>query len=82
MIQDAFIKIIYTYTANPSHVCGGQDFFTENNGEILSHVGYTYGHYYGKNINCMWTVEAPEGMMVELIPIDFHLSNDTGCVVH
>jgi len=65
-------------TAEPVHICGDNNYFTEDNGIILSHVGYTYGHYYGKELNCVWRIEAPEGQVVELIPADFHLQNSTG----
>ncbi|KAH3749499.1 hypothetical protein DPMN_183997 [Dreissena polymorpha] len=56
-----------------SYQCGNQSFFTTDNGIIRSHSGYDVGHDYGKNLDCVWTIEAPEGKFVELVANTFHL---------
>ena len=54
-------------------MCGGQDYFNSDNGTLLSHLGYNAGRIYGKNLNCVWTIEAPVDMMVTLYAEAFEL---------
>lgn len=56
-----------------SFVCGGHDYFSEDHGEIVSHLGFESGRIYGKNLNCVWTIEAPIDMMVLLYAEAFSL---------
>ena len=58
-------------------MCADQDYLTANNGEIISHSGYNVGHNYGKNQDCVWKVEAPEGLLVQLDAISFDLESDS-----
>ena len=46
-----------------------------NNGEIISHAGYRHGNLYGKNLYCVWQIQAPEGMNVEIMTETFLLQN-------
>ncbi|XP_052280310.1 low-density lipoprotein receptor-related protein 12-like isoform X2 [Dreissena polymorpha] len=71
-----FFPLVAVATASivpQSHQCGNQSFFTADNGIIRSHSGYDVGHDYGKNLDCVWTIEAPEGKFVELVANTFHL---------
>ncbi|XP_052282982.1 low-density lipoprotein receptor-related protein 12-like [Dreissena polymorpha] len=71
-----FLLLVAVATASivpRSHQCGNQSFFTAENGIIRSHAGYDVGHDYGKNWDCVWTIEAPEGKFVELVANTFHL---------
>lgn len=56
-------------------LCGDQEYYSTDNGEIVSHAGFHVGDDYGKYLNCIWHVEAPEGMYVQLIAETFHLQN-------
>ena len=67
-------------TVRRQPTCGDQDYLTDNNGEIISHSGYNVGHNYGKNQDCVWKVEAPEGLNVQLTPITFDLESDISYV--
>ena len=51
--------------------CGSNTPLTQNGGEIISHAGYEFGHHYGKNLNCSWTIMAPAGHYVELLAENF-----------
>merc|ERR1712179_54446 len=62
-----------------SFQCGSQSYFTTNNGVITSHAGFDHGHNYGKNLDCLWTIEAPAGMMVELVAQTFDIESDRAC---
>ncbi|KAH3738368.1 hypothetical protein DPMN_045002 [Dreissena polymorpha] len=59
--------------------CGSQLFLTDNNGQFSSHTGMNNGHNYGKNLNCIWRVQAPEGLKVELVAKSFNLESDPSC---
>ena len=62
-----------TLSAQRAFLCGDQAYYTNDTGEIVSHTGYHVGDYYGKYLNCIWTVEAPMGLVVEVIPDTFSL---------
>ncbi|XP_060603556.1 bone morphogenetic protein 1-like [Ruditapes philippinarum] len=62
-----------------AYTCGSNDYFTQNNGEIASHAGFDAGHNYGKNLNCIWRIEAPDGMNVELVAKAFNIEDDPAC---
>lgn len=53
--------------------CGNQTYFNDSGGEIVSHTGYYLGENYGKNLNCIWRIEAPENMIVVLYAETFDL---------
>ena len=53
--------------------CGPVTYFTHDRGTIKSHVGYDAGHNYGRNLDCMWTIEGPPARYVNLIAEDFTL---------
>ncbi|KAH3873470.1 membrane frizzled-related protein-like [Dreissena polymorpha] len=59
--------------------CGSQLFLTTNFGQISSHGGFNNSHNYGKNMNCIWRVQAPEGQNVELVAKDFDVEADPSC---
>ncbi|XP_052777589.1 membrane frizzled-related protein-like [Mya arenaria] len=58
-----------------SFQCGSQAFFNTDNGTISSHSGIDHGHNYGKDLDCVWTIEAPKGKMVELTSLMFDIEN-------
>lgn len=67
-------KVEYiVYTAKREYLCGDQDYYGDGNEEIVSHSGYHTGYNYGKNLDCLWRIEAPEGWFVQLIPVHFSL---------
>jgi len=60
--------------------CGGGDnYLTQNNAVISSHTGIANNHTYGRNMDCTWKIEAPEGMLVELVATMFDLEADSTC---
>ena len=62
-------------TVNNNFGCGQPTRFTAPNGTIYSHLGYNVGHHYGKNIRCIWTIEAPAGWFVELVAEGFEIES-------
>jgi len=62
-----------------AYTCGGQDYLTSNNGVVNSHTGLSAGHNYGKNMNCVWRIEAPQGSYVELVAQSFNVEPDSAC---
>ena len=54
-----------------TYQCGSGSYFTAPSGVIKSHTGFDVGHNYGKNVRCIWTIEAPAGKHVEIIPDTF-----------
>lgn len=56
--------------------CGGQAHYIAASGEIVSHLGFNEGRVYGKNMDCIWTIEAPPGQMVVLYEEEFDLEGD------
>ena len=55
--------------------CGPRTLYTQDRGVIKSHVGYDAGHQYGKNLDCVWTIEAPPGKFVQITAEDFNLES-------
>ena len=47
-----------------------------SHGEIVSHLGYLGGFNYGKNLDCIWRIEAPDGLHVQLVAETFSLEPD------
>ncbi|WAQ96492.1 CUBN-like protein, partial [Mya arenaria] len=64
-----------SYGGRRSFQCGSQAFFNTDNGTISSHSGIDHGHNYGKDLDCVWTIEAPKGKMVELTSLMFDIEN-------
>lgn len=56
-------------------LCGDQAYYDQDDGEIVSHAGYHVGDGYGKYLNCVWRIEAPDGLNVELVPDTFSLQD-------
>ena len=56
--------------------CGGQSYLTTDDGVVKSHAGFDAGHNYGKNLNCLWKIEAPLGQYVELVAQSFNVEDD------
>ena len=67
------VIIMFDTFLTVNFVCGNQTYYAERGGEIVSHYGYYFGEYHGKNLNCIWRIEAPEGMMVILYAETFDL---------
>lgn len=66
-----FVTICFSLAVKGDLRCGSNTLLTQNNGEIISHAGYEFGHNYGKNLNCTWTMQAPAGQFVELVAENF-----------
>ncbi|XP_052282981.1 cubilin-like isoform X2 [Dreissena polymorpha] len=73
-----YVAVATASIVSRSYQCGNQSYFTADNGIIRSHSGYDVGHDYGKNLDCVWTIEAPEGKFVQLVANAFHLEG-SGC---
>lgn len=73
------IAVCYSQIVNNNFGCGQPTRFTAPNGTIYSHLGYNVGHHYGKNIRCIWTIEAPAGWFVELVAEGFEIESYSNC---
>ncbi|XP_053392700.1 low-density lipoprotein receptor-related protein 12-like [Mercenaria mercenaria] len=73
------IASTHAFHAKKAYTCGSNDHFTQDNGEVASHSGFDAGRNYGKNQNCIWRIEAPVGMNVELVAKSFNVEDTPGC---
>ncbi|KAH3883688.1 cubilin-like [Dreissena polymorpha] len=74
----SLLAVANTSIVPRSYQCGNQSYFTADYGIIRSHSGYDVGHDYGKNLDCVWTIAAPEGKFVFLVATTFQLAG-TSC---
>ncbi|XP_052280124.1 tolloid-like protein 1 [Dreissena polymorpha] len=74
----SLVALASTNIVPRSNQCGNQSYFTAENGIIRSNSGYYLGIDYGTNLDCVWTIEAPEGQMVALMANTFHVELSSG----
>lgn len=76
----ALVSVCYSFRVRRDFSCGGPtSHFTAPNGTIYSHVGFTQGHNYGKNLHCTWVIEAQPGWHVELTSNNFDVESTSNC---
>ncbi|KAH3871069.1 low-density lipoprotein receptor-related protein 12-like [Dreissena polymorpha] len=75
----ALFALVHAGIVQRSFQCGNQSYYTSDNGIIRSHAGYDHGHDYGKDLDCLWTIEAPPGKMVQLVANTFNVEGDYNC---
>lgn len=73
-----FVTLCYSLAVKRDLRCGSDTFLTQNNGEIISHAGFEFGHHYGKYLNCSWTIKAPQGQFVEMVAKNFSVYQGFG----
>lgn len=66
------------FSAKRSFLCGGQSYFTANEGVIISHSGFNDGYNYGRDLDCIYQIEGPDGLKVQVVAEYFYLEEDTG----
>ena len=71
------IKPLNALSARRNLDCGLPGVLTAPNGVIKSHAGFDVGHNYGKSLHCVWHIQAPVGMKVELIEDSFDVEGSS-----
>ena len=71
MMRLFFILFSRSFSARRNLDCGLPGVLTAPTGVIKSHAGFDAGHNYGKGLHCVWHIQAPAGLKVELMEDSF-----------